>query len=190
MDSLPQPFLLKDSKLFELSRNVALFDDLVPDIRIQMIAESDIDTTCPRDETLGEATRILVNYTNTRGNSSLYQIIDTSRLEKPSTVDIDDFLSKYTYSVYGEAEVDDPIMQSKRSLVSALVYSLTVCLGMSDEVETHSAKVLAEWFVKAAISVVYNDPRDVLIMLKDIVLEDKETVATTIDKMWVVKVRT
>jgi len=182
-------FNLKDSKLFELSRSVALFDDLVPDIRVQMIAESDINTTCPRDESLGESTRILVNYTNTRGNSSLYQIIDTSRLEKPSTVDIDDFLSKYTYSVYEGSEIDDPIMQSKRSLISALVYSLTVCLGMSDEIETTSAKVLSEWFVKAAISVVYNDPQDVLIMLKDIVLEDGQTVTTVIDKMWIVKVR-
>jgi hypothetical protein len=104
-------------------------------------------------------------------------------LTKPSIIDIDDFLENHN-----DNDATDPLVDLKRAVISDLTYSLVVCLGISDEKESHGAKVVAAWFVKACLSVIYNDPLDILILLKDQVLENN-AVVTVIDKMWVVKVR-
>lgn len=181
--AIKELFNLKDSKFFELCRSIDLMNDLVPDIRVQMIAEAELQELAPRNPDIGIATRILVNYTNEKGNSSLFQIVDSDRLEKSSTINIDEFLGNYDVG-----EIEDPIIKMKLTVVSALTYSLVVCLGISDEKEHHVAKALCKWFVKSCISVIYNDPLDILILLKDKVL-DNNAVVTIIDKIWVVKVR-
>lgn len=181
-------FNLKESKLYTLCRSTALLDDLVPDIRVQMIAESDIEQTCPRDEKLGDATRILVNYTNSRGNSTLFQITDNDRLESPVNIDIDDFIQNYGSEMFDNQDIEDPIAQMKLSVVAALTFSVMTCIGMGDHSDTKSMKALAEWFVRACVAVVYDDPKDILFLLREKPMEDG-TFVTVITNIWIIKTR-
>lgn len=177
---------LKDTKFFELCLSTSLMNDLVPDIRVQMVAEDEIQHMAPRSEDISDATRILINYTNETGNSALFQILDNERLDnKEDVINIDKFISEYHV---GETEIEDPLVKLKLTVVSALTYSFVVCLGISDERETKGAKLLAEHFVKAAVSAIYDDPLDILVIMRDVKLEN-DAVVTVIDKMWVIKPR-
>lgn len=181
-------FNLRESKLFTLCRSTALLDDLVPDIRVQMIAESDIEETCPRAEDLGDATRILVNYTNSRGNSTLFQITDNDRLDTAVSIDIDDFIQNYGSEMFDNQDIDNPIAQMKLSVVAALTFSVMTCIGMGEPSDTKSMKALAEWFVRACVAVVYDDPRDILILLREKPMDDG-TFVTVITNIWIIKTR-
>jgi hypothetical protein len=153
-----------------------------------MIAESDIDAACPRTDDLGEDTRILVNYTNLRGNSTLFQIMDKDRLEKASKIDIDDFVQNYGSEILENQDIEDPVSQMKLAVVAALTFSVMTCIGMGDPSDTNNLKLLAEWFVRSCIAVVYDDPKDILILLRERPMEGGEPI-TVITNIWVVKTR-
>jgi len=96
-----QAFSLRESKFFELCRKESLFGHMVPEIDLQMAAEIELEASYPRDEIDGDATRILINYSNSRGNSQIYCLTDNDRMETDSRFDIDDFISKYAEALEG-----------------------------------------------------------------------------------------
>lgn len=183
-------FPLAESKFFELCRKELLFSHMVPEIDLQMAVETEMEASYPRSETDGEATRILISYRNSRGNSQMFCVTDTDRMETDSRFDIDDFISKYAEALDNGSMPGDVVSKASSLVLSALSYSITAALDLGSVVESPRVKAQAEWFIKSAISVIFNDPLDVLIAVSDVQASGDEGSSGRVNLMWALKRRT
>jgi hypothetical protein len=172
------------SKIAAFAREHTLLSYLIPPIDIQILTESTIDEQMPRTEDDSDDLRILVNYKNERGNTIIYPLLNPERYDQIFT--IDDFLAGYRDSLDGAEFPDDPVQQVDMILMSGLTMALSSILQISPEDTSESAIILSNQFLKAIMTIVYDDPLDVIIFCQD--HPDMKGVVQ-IDNIWTVKTR-
>lgn len=184
--------LLRDSKLYtylmvKAGENPHL-TSLVPDIRVQLLVEQVISESYPREESLGEATRILINYTTLNNKTQLYQLLDEERLTR--SFPIDHFLNGYHESLHAESENIEEEGLLEKTVLTALNISLLSILGLDSEMSTKKLKALSETVVKSLISLLTNDAKDVMILVNELPLKEGQTdTESQIRSLWVLKYR-
>lgn len=177
---------LVTSKLYALARQQSLLAFLQPDFPTMMAVEQQLDSYEPRTETDKDATRILVNYTNAKGNAILYPITDHVRLER--IFDLDDFMNGYLTSIGDEAQITgmDPV---DAGLVSVLNFCVRVVLQFESNVSS-SMKTLSLTVLQSLVSIVYDDPLDVVISVNETpVVDNPDKTVPILAAMWTVKQR-
>jgi hypothetical protein len=179
---------LKDSKFYELARSVILLQGLVPDLPTQMQAEIDVGEQFPRDEDDKDSTRILINYTNLKGNSTLFKLNNFDRYDN-SSIDIDDFLLNYDKFMDDTNLPDDPVIRTATLVLSALTFAVSSVLGLDESSIGSQGRALAVNVINAVTTILYDDPLDVLIVVKEIESSTEEVSIPTIAAMWMVKHR-
>lgn len=183
---------LKSSKFYDLCRQEQLLAELIPDIAIQMAMEEQIDANYQRDETDGDSTRIIILYTNVRGNTSVFKLNDHNRFETPTGFDIDNFIVGYEEFVFSESEsvvIEDPVLKMGMTVLTALNFAVIAALRLDDEDDNKRTAGQAELFIKAAVACLYDDQKDVMIVIKESAMNDDEPSSPLINNLWVVKKR-
>lgn len=184
MTDVTKPTLV-DSKLYGLARGAHLLGELIPELTTQISVEVSLEDDFPRTQEDGDATRILINYTNSRGRSQLYKFTDTARLT--TTFDIDDFLMNYGQEAAPPPPGVEPVEAMEYLLRTCLTYSVGSILSLMGE---HNAPPqLAQQVVSAIVAIVYDDPYDVVIAIADGVHKETGEVIPTITAAWIVKTR-
>lgn len=185
----PTVFDLHDTKLYQLCRSTRILEGLVPELPTQISVEMDLSERFPREDEDGESTRILINYTNMKGNSTLFKVVNHERMT--SQVDIDDFLVKYADFMKDTNLPEDPLPQMTTLVMAALTFSVGTLLGLDDEdgAGIKQAKHMAQWFIGAATSIIYDDPLDVVIAVKEVPSSHGNGSFPTIVAIWCVKSR-
>lgn len=180
---------LTETKLYRLARLERLFDHLVPDLSVQIMTESYIEAEMPRQDSDGDATRIFLNYATRTGKTMVYTMLARGRFDNPA-IDVDDFLVGYTENLVGADLPPEPLDQARFLIKSALNYAVTCVLELDDEVGHGSrAMAVAKSFLDSTITVLYDDPLDVMISVQE--TQDKYSAEwyPNINGMWIVKVR-
>ena len=172
---------LKESKLYTLARSTPLLDKFTPNVQIQVTTESELEEVYPREEDDKEDTRIFVNYTNTKGNSSVFKIMNRSRLNTP--IDIDDFIIKHSEA---SDDNEDPVDKITKTIMMMLSFSTNIMIGL--EHGNKLEKILADKVLCALTSVVFDDPLDVVIGIREITTEGSDSIPTII-AVWATRSR-
>lgn len=183
---LVDPGTVEASRLYRMARMEPLFQAFVPDIIDQMRVEEQINENFPREEKDGDATRILINYTNPRGNSILFALNDTQRLARK--FDVDHFIGEYVKALGGETLPDDPVQNVMTTCLAALSHSTSTLLGLTTDVPTERTKLLMETVIQSLTSVIFDDALDIVISLVDSAVEDGNPVQA-VHSIWAVKLR-
>ena len=189
---MTQMILLRDSKIYTYLMTKAgenpHLTSLVPDIRAQLLVEKIIDESYPRDDSLGEATRILINYTALNNKTQLYQFIDEERLDR--SFPIDHFLNGYHTSLHADCENLEEEGLLEKTILTALNTSLLSILGLDAEMSTKKLKALSETVVKSLVCLLTNDAKDVMILVNELALkEGQRETESQLRSLWTLKYR-
>ena len=156
---------LVDSRLYELTRHHNLLTFLVPEPHIQVQTALEITEKFPKEPTDVDKTRILVQYTNTMSNQLITKITSDTGLS--SSFDIDTFLNGLGIALNVHETQQDPIMQINLILASALESAINVALGFGDRASTERHKNMALEVLVAIVAIVFNNPEDIFISIRD-----------------------
>lgn len=187
--------LIVESKLYTVLRSKSFFDHLTPTIDVLMATEIEIEEMIPRLEEDGDATRILVNYVNPRGNSSLYKILDSDRLAR--RFDIDGFMNGLVASMQESAttQIITEDEDSDKLVATSVLFALNMALGIVMQLDndpniTKATKGVSEVVLRSLIALIFNDAKDVIIgLVEKPSADDPKKTTPTIAGMWVVKER-
>lgn len=181
---------LQESKLYELSRRKQLLDFLVPDIATQMTVELEIEDTFKREAIDKNHTRILVNYSNLKGKSLLYKLVDAERLDR--RFGIDGFMDGFMKQIQKEdQQVDVSIEAINATVLAALNVAVSTVLGINDqEGLTKNTEEVSKVILQSLTSILFNDALDVMIAVQEKPLSQGQTIPEAIIvAMWIVKQR-
>lgn len=177
---------LKSSDLYTLARATPLLQELIPDINILAPTELIIEEEYPRAPEQADHTRIFIGYTNLNGNTFRTMFIDPWRLN--SDFPIDDFLAMYQQAISDGVEfpVTDPKQVIEFTLRSCICYSAAVVVGLEEK--DRLAKAILS--LRSIVSIIFDDPLDVFINIKDEQLPDTDHPTPMLTHMWKIKNRT
>lgn len=184
---------LLDSKLYLLARSIPLFQELIPDLPTQMKSELEIDEIFPRGPEDEDHTRILINYSNLKGNPMLFKLLDIERLLR--VFDLDGFMSGLMEALQKDILNTNPEPFNEDTvqpiILTTLNLAVTTVLGVNTDEVTQQTLDLSNIVLCSLMAVLFNDPLDVIIALNDLPLkEGANRTETVIVGMWIVKSRT
>lgn len=184
---------LLESKLYLLARNIPLFQELIPDINTQMGSEIEIDEMFPREPDDEDHTRILINYSNLKGNPVLFKLLDKDRLDR--VFDLDGFMNGLMLALQKDISNTNPEPFNEATvqpiILTTLNLAVTTVLGINTEGVTERTANLSNVVLCSLMAVLFNDALDVIIAVNDLPLkEGANHTETVIVGMWIVKSRT
>lgn len=184
---------LLESKLYLLARNIPLFQELIPDLPTQMKSEIEIDEIFPREAEDEDHTRILINYSNLKGNPMLFKLLDRERLSR--VFDLDGFMNGLMEALQTDIFNTNPEPFNEDTvqpiILTTLNLATTTVLGVNTDEVTQQTLDLSNIVLCSLMAVLFNDPLDVIIALNDLPLkEGANRTETVIVGMWIVKTRT
>lgn len=184
---------LLESKLYLLARNIPLFQELIPDINTQMGSEIEIDEMFPREPDDEDHTRILINYSNLKGNPVLFKLLDKDRLDR--VFDLDGFINGLMLALQKDISNTNPEPFNEATvqpiILTTLNLAVTTVLGINTEGVTERTANLSNVVLCSLMAVLFNDALDVIIAVNDLPLkEGANHTETVIVGMWIVKSRT
>jgi hypothetical protein len=181
---------LDDSKLYQLARSTSLLSFLVPDITTQMTVELELSETFPRVEDDGDDTRILVNYTNLKGNAIIYKFLDHERLDRQFA--IDGFMDGFMRQVQRD---DSSVDVSEESINATILTALNVAITTVLELNTtegmnKNAQGVSHIVLRSLVAILFNDALDVIVAVQDRPLKEGQTSPEAmVVGLWIVKQR-
>ena len=179
---------LEKSKLYALARSVKLLEFLEKDLPFCMEVETELDAVMQRTPEDADHTRIFLNYTNVRSKSVLFNLRDPLRLDRQ--FDVDNFLAGYAERIKDALEESDQVAASNFLLAQALTMAASTVLGLDPQLKSGKVREVAENVLTSIVSVLFNDPLDVIILIEDRQVPGQpNAVSTLISGMWVVKNR-
>lgn len=184
---------LLESKLYLLARNIPLLQELIPDLPTQMKSEIEIDEGFPREAEDEDHTRILINYSNLKGNPMLFKLLDKERLTR--VFDLDGFMNGLMEALQKDILNTNPEPFNEDTvqpiILTTLNLAVTTVLGVNTDEVTQQTLDLSNIVLCSLMAVLFNDPLDVIIALNDLPLkEGTNHTETVIVGMWIVKSRT
>lgn len=184
---------LLESKIYLLARSIPLFQELIPDIKTQMASELEIDEMFPRESDDEDHTRILINYSNLKGNPVLFKLLDKDRLDR--VFDIDGFMNGLMLALQKDISNTNPEPFNEATIqpiiLTTLNLAVTTVLGINTEGVTEKTANLSNVVLCSLMAVLFNDALDVIIAVNDLPLKEGANHSeTVIVGMWIVKSRT
>ncbi len=184
---------LLESKIYLLARSIPLFQELIPDIKTQMASELEIDEMFPREPDDEDHTRILINYSNLKGNPVLFKLLDKDRLDR--VFDIDGFMNGLMLALQKDISNTNPEPFNEATIqpiiLTTLNLAVTTVLGINTEGVTEKTANLSNVVLCSLMAVLFNDALDVIIAVNDLPLKEGANHSeTVIVGMWIVKSRT
>lgn len=177
---------LSNTKLAQIMHAIPFLEAMAPDFMVQLETEQTLDIEHPRTPEDGDATRIFINYTNKNGNQSLYKFLNPNRMR--SEVNIDGFLEDFAKQHVSESYNQTPESLIAFSTQTALSFSAVTALGLEEELNK-SAVALAHMVLYALVSVLFDDPLDVVIFIRDLENKDTKEYSPVMTNIWRVKKR-
>jgi hypothetical protein len=160
-----------------------MFPHLVPLLPVQIATEQELKETNPREDA-DKRLRVFVHYTNHKGNSMLFQVVDDLGLNRE--FDIDSFLQGYASSITDDLKAlgGNETAAMQFTTISAFCYALGVVLNIEKDTTRGRLKTLCTNVFSAITSCLYDDSLDVMVMCRDGKPRDDGERQVVITNMW------
>lgn len=180
---------LRDTNLYQIATREKLLAFLEPNLMLQAAFEEEVSESFPREDDDDKDTRIIIFYTNAKGNAVVFKLTDHLRLD--NTFDLNGFMAGLM-DVLDEGKASDDVIQKiDGALATTLNLALGTALGIDQDGRMNKRKrELSEKIIKSICSIVFNDPLDVAISVLERKLQgEEESSQSVMTGLWALKKR-